>query len=159
MFKCLYVCMTTLIIFFAKYLIFIFVAPLTFFWMKGSRVLFWRALLGSILAYSLALFTGFIFPVPRPFEKAGDFPPPPVFFFEQHPQFRTASFPSKHMAVAVLISLVLMSRNRRWGAIFLALAFLVGWGRVSAQVHTWWDIAGGAAIGGLCAVLVERILL
>lgn len=148
--------MNILIIFLAKYLIFLFMAPPTFFWMGGERFLFWRAFLGGALVYGLALLTGFIFPVPRPFEEVGNFPPLPVFFFEQYPQLRTASFPSKHMAVAVLISLIVLSRSKFWGVVFLVLAFLVGWGRVLAQVHTWWDIFGGAVLGVLCALLINH---
>jgi len=153
-----YVSMVTLLIIFcAKYLIFLFIAPLTFFWMGGQQKLLRRTFFGGALAYILAIIIGFVFPVLRPFEKTGSFPILPVFFFEQYPQLRTASFPSKHMAAAVLISLVVMSQSKFWGAVFLILAFLVGWGRVAAQVHTWWDILGGAVLGLLCTFFVAYI--
>ena len=57
------------------------------------------------------------------------------------------SFPSGHTAIAfgAATSLAETFPKHKWA--FYAGAALIGWSRVESGVHTWKDVAGGAALG------------
>lgn len=147
--------MTWLIIFLASDLVYFFLLTIVFcLWKKD-----WRGLLQVLLSISLAAllekFIKLLFPLPRPFEIEGITP---------LVSSAGSSFPSGHVmfAFAIATSLFLSSRRKRsrrelyLAALFFILAALVGLGRVLAKVHFWRDIAGGAALGTIIAVLVEK---
>ena len=69
------------------------------------------------------------------------------------------SFPSEHMTWAFAISVTVFMHDRRVGWYFLAIAIFIGIARVLANVHYPVDIIGGAFLGTLSAVLVEKIHL
>ncbi len=67
------------------------------------------------------------------------------------------SFPSTHTVVAFNGATFLMRRyGWQWGVPAYAVAAYVGWGRVHADRHDWWDVLGGAAIGAGTALIFTR---
>lgn len=67
-----------------------------------------------------------------------------------------SSFPSTHAAAAFALSMTIFMHDRRVGSLFLASAFAIGIARVIANVHFPLDILGGAFVGTLVAVVVEK---
>ena len=65
-----------------------------------------------------------------------------------------ASFPSDHAAAAFAITTVLVVFHRRWGALALLGAALVAYARVYVGDHYPGDVAAGAVIGVLVALLL-----
>lgn len=142
--------MSLLILFAAKYLIFLLFVSLVYFWFIGERELVVRAFCAVGLVIGIALLIGFLFPTLRPFEKLG-METPPVFFFEQNSNLRTASFPSKHAATTAALAFVVMRKKKLLGRFLLLGSLAVGVGRYLALVHTGWDILGGIVVGWLSA--------
>lgn len=67
------------------------------------------------------------------------------------------SFPSTHTAVSFDGATFLMRRyGWKWGVPAYVVSTYVGWGRVFAQKHDWWDVLGGAAIGAGSALIFTR---
>lgn len=67
-----------------------------------------------------------------------------------------AAFPSGHTAQAFALSVTIFLHDRKIGWYFLMGALVVGVSRVVANVHYPLDIVGGAFIGTLVAVIVEK---
>lgn len=57
------------------------------------------------------------------------------------------SFPSGHAAPAFAAATCLAEIDHRHKWLYYAGAALIGWSRVENGVHTWGDVAGGAALG------------
>lgn len=67
------------------------------------------------------------------------------------------SFPSGHTAVTFASAAYLQRRyGWAWGAPAYAVAAYVGWGRVFAKKHHWWDVLAGGAIGAGSAYIFTR---
>lgn len=66
------------------------------------------------------------------------------------------AFPSFHTMSAFALSVTIFMHDRRVGWFFLIGALLVGIGRVMANVHYPIDIVGGALLGTIVAVIVEK---
>ncbi len=69
---------------------------------------------------------------------------------------RDAAFPSEHTTLAFALAVTVFLHDRRVGWFFLAGAFLVGISRVMANVHYPIDIIGGALLGTIVAVIIEK---
>ncbi len=67
------------------------------------------------------------------------------------------SFPSDHATVAAAAAVVAALAWRRWAAIFLVGAALVGIARVYVGVHYPGDVAAGWLIGGAAALLAWTV--
>lgn len=65
------------------------------------------------------------------------------------------SFPSDHTAVAFALGFSLFLINKKWGIIFLILAFLIGFARIFCGLHYPLDVLGGILIA-LFAVLIIK---
>ncbi len=150
--------MNLIIIFFAKYFIFVIIVAvglylLSFYghtkhFYKKSFVLFGSALFSWILAHILKD----IIKHPRPDEALamiGD---------------GTYSFPSGHTSLITTLGFLLLKdlpadRHRRMiGYTVVVLAFVVGFARVLAGVHFWYDIIGGFVTGLIVAILLDRVI-
>lgn len=67
------------------------------------------------------------------------------------------AFPSNHTSVAFQGAMFLQRRyGWKWGLPAGIVAAYVGWGRVYAKRHDWWDVIGGAAIGTAGSLLFTR---
>lgn len=68
------------------------------------------------------------------------------------------SFPSGHATFFFALALVIWYSNRTWGFWCLVLVLLNGVARIYVGVHWPLDVAGGALIGIITAMLVHGIL-
>lgn len=67
------------------------------------------------------------------------------------------SFPSGHTAVSFATAAYLQRRyGWAYGAPAYALSCYVGWGRIFAKKHHWYDVLAGAAIGAGSAYIFTR---
>ena len=137
--------MDNLIIFCAKYLIFIIVLAVLLIWLKLSVKTRWQfaaaVCLAGIIAFGLSKITGALYYHPRP-------------FVAQHikPLISHGSdngFPSEHTLLAMALSTIVYYYRPRLAAGFFGLTLLVGIGRVLAHVHSPIDILGGLILGAL----------
>jgi undecaprenyl-diphosphatase len=92
----------------------------------------------------------------RPFDAL---PPGSVNLLFYHPT--DSSFPSNLAAVLFTIATTVFIKNKTYGAVLLAIAFVAGLGRVYMGVHYPMDIVGGAAVGvaaSFISVGIARLL-
>jgi undecaprenyl-diphosphatase len=138
--------------FFATFLIWILYAGLVVLWfidgkIRKEQVI--HALAAGALAWIIAFLIKHFFPTLRPFMvngRATDVLIPPM----------DAAFPSAHTALAFSLAVTIFMHDRKVGFWYLIGALLVGTARVLANVHYPIDIMGGAFIGTLIAVVVEK---
>lgn len=112
-----------------------------------------RAAVAAGLSAGLGLLVGKIitefYDRPRPFVAH----PGAVHLFASHAA--DASFPSDHATASMAITLTFLLRRRfRWGFFTLFLAVVLDFGRVAVGFHYPTDVLGGAAIGGLAALVL-----
>ena len=67
------------------------------------------------------------------------------------------SFPSDHASASFAIAFALLLFDRLAGALFLAAAILIGFGRMVIGAHYPADVLAGVAVGLLVALLVVRL--
>lgn len=67
------------------------------------------------------------------------------------------SFPSGHAAFMFAVATIVFIKNRTLGVVMYVLAIATGISRVMAHVHWISDIIGGAVLGILVALLIEKI--
>lgn len=106
------------------------------------------------IAFVLMLIAEQLFPSDRPFVGAT------VTMLIEHEA--NQSFPSSHTAaaMAVALSLLCFTPFKKWGAVAVIAALLVGLSRIVAGVHFPLDIAGGIAVavlGVVAAAIIARI--
>jgi undecaprenyl-diphosphatase len=70
-----------------------------------------------------------------------------------------SAFPSAHTALAFGLAITVFLHDKKIGWFYLFGALAVGVARVLANVHYPIDILGGAFIGTLVAVIVEKVHL
>jgi len=85
---------------------------------------------------------------PRPFVAD----PGQLHLFAKHAA--DPGFPSDHATAAFAIAVAILLRNRRWGWVTLAAAFVLAVARVAMGIHYPTDVLGGAALGAACALLL-----
>lgn len=67
------------------------------------------------------------------------------------------SFPSGHTCISFATATFLQRRyGWKFGVPAYVLATYVGWGRVYAKKHHWWDVLTGAAIGAGASLIYTR---
>jgi len=77
--------------------------------------------------------------------------------YHPHVHSSDASFPSDHASAAFGIAFAVFLFDRAVGTVFLALAALIGIGRVLVGAHYPGDVLAGLAVGAVCAVVVVRL--
>lgn len=138
--------------FLATFLIWFLYLGLIILWFIDGRIRkeqVLHALLASLFALSIALLIKHFFPTLRPFVLNGretDVLVKPT----------DGAFPSEHTALAFSIAVTIFMHDKRVGWFYLFAALVIGVARVLANVHYPVDIIGGAFIGTLIAVLVEK---
>lgn len=145
--------MDSIIIFCAKYLIFVAIIVAFGYWLtlpkrqKTKVVIF--AIITFIIAYILAKLGSAMFYNARPFVSEH------VTALFSHGADN--GFPSDHTLLAASIAFTLFVVSKRWGVGFLVVAIIIGGSRVIANVHHPIDIIGSlffALIGGAVAYLL-----
>lgn len=141
--------------FFATFLIWILYAGLIVLWfidgkIKKEEVI--HALMAGLIAWLITFAIKNAFPTLRPFAINGR---------EVDVLFRPndSAFPSAHTALAFSLAVTIFLHDKKAGWLFLLAALLIGVARVFANVHYPIDILGGALIGTIIAVLVEKLHL
>jgi undecaprenyl-diphosphatase len=111
-----------------------------------------RAAVAAAASAGLALLIGTVISTlvdrPRPFVAHPD----TIHAFLSHAA--DPSFPSDHATASFAIAIAVLLRQRLWGAVLLVLAFVVSAGRVFLGLHYPSDVAGGALLGTLCALVL-----
>jgi undecaprenyl-diphosphatase len=105
------------------------------------------AALASIVALEVAQVISGFWDRPRPYEGHLE----THLFVAASPD---PSFPSDHATVAFAIAISILLRNRRLGLITLAMAAVVGLSRIVVGVHYPSDVAAGALLGTLAALVI-----
>jgi len=139
--------------FFASFFIYFLFAGLLVLWfidgkIKKEQVI--HALLACTIAWSIAFLIKHFFPTLRPYMINGretDVFARPV----------DGAFPSGHTVLAFALAVTVFLHDRKIGWWFLASALLIGIARVVANVHYPVDIIGGAFLGTIVAVVVEKL--
>jgi len=111
-----------------------------------------HALFSSFTAWLIAFFIKTFFPTLRPFLIDGQ----PVMTLTVPAD---GAFPSQHAALAFALGVTIFMHDRKVGWFYLIGAIAIGIARVVANVHYPVDIIGGALLGTLVAVIVEKIHL
>lgn len=141
-----------LIIFFASFLIYILFGGLFILWVvdgkiKKEQVI--HALFAVLITWTISELIKSFFPTIRPFLLNG-----------QNPLTITTpsdgAFPSSHTAQAFALAVTIFMHDKKYGSLFLICAILIGVARVLAHVHYPIDVFGGAFLGTLIAVVVEK---
>ena len=141
-----------IIMFFATFLIWFLYVGLVVLWFIDGRIRkeqVVHAIVAGIVAWTIAYLIKNAFPTVRPFVLNGR--EIDVLFAPTD-----SAFPSGHTAVAFSIAVTIFMHDRRVGWWYMACALLIGIARVFANVHYPLDIFGGALIGTLTSVIVEK---
>lgn len=143
------------ITFLASFLIWIMFFGLWIIWIvdgkfRKEQVL--HAIMSTVFAWVLAQMIKNLFPTLRPFEMNGN--PPLTLVVPSDP-----AFPSGHASAAFALAATMWLHNRKQGIFFILAALLVGIARVVGNVHFPLDIVGGAFLGSLVAITVDRLHL
>jgi membrane-associated phospholipid phosphatase len=148
--------MSNLVItFLASFLIWVMFAGLFFLWFFDGRIKrehVTNALLVSFTAWSIAQIIKLLVPTLRPFE-INNLPPLTVTVPSD------PAFPSSHTAIAFGLATSVFRYHKKAGIIFLLSALAVGVGRVFGNVHYIGDIAGGAFVGIVAAIILQSVRL
>lgn len=138
--------------FFASFFIYFLFAGLIVLWfvdgkIKKEQVV--HALLACLFTAVIVETIKHFFPTLRPFMVNGR---------ETDVLIRPldGAFPSGHTAQAFALSVTIFMHDRRVGWLFLVSALAIGVARVLANVHYPVDILGGAFLGTIVAVVVEK---
>jgi undecaprenyl-diphosphatase len=139
--------------FFASFLIYFLFAGLIVLWfidgkIKKEQVV--HALFAAFIAWVVSALIKYFFPTLRPFMVNGK---------EIDVLIRPldGAFPSGHTAESFAVAVTVFMHDRRLGWWFLAAALIIGVARVVANVHYPIDIVGGAFLGTIVAVIIERL--
>jgi undecaprenyl-diphosphatase len=138
----------TVIIFCAKYLLFVMALAVAAYWLLSPRAdkreLALAAIVALPLAYGLARLAGMFMSHAQPF-SVYDYAP-------LIPHEVDNSFPSDHSAAAGVLAGLASLYNRALGILLWVLAVAVGIGRVLSGLHYPVDAVVGLVLGGLCAM-------
>lgn len=147
--------MNMLIIFGAKYLLFVSAVVAIFYLLKQSRERQKEIIIFSViifpLSYGVAKILGHFYFDPRPF-AAGHFTP-----LISHAADN--GFPSDHTLLAAAIAAAIFRFNKKIGWLLFFLAILIGLARVLTGIHHIVDIAGSVAIVLIIYIFADCFIL
>lgn len=150
--------MDIVLLFTAKYLIFLAIVAAAVYWLTLPRKQKLRFAVFGVITAAVALIlakTGSaLYFDPRPFMTHAVTP--------LYPHAPDNGFPSDHTLLASVIAVTIFMFSKRMGAIFAIIAVLIGASRVVGHIHSPIDIIGSivfAIIGGVAAyLLTPRVL-
>lgn len=136
----------------ATFLIWILYTGLVVLWfidgkIKKEQVI--HAIVAGLLAWVITYIVKYIFQTDRPFEINGR--EADVLITPKDP-----AFPSSHTALAFSLAVTIYMHDRKVGRWYIIGALTVGIARILANVHYPLDIVGGAFIGTMIAVVLEK---
>lgn len=138
-----------IIIFLAKYLVFIVALIGLAYWVRLNKskktTLAATIVIAAVLAMAVAKLIGKLYYDPRPFVTSHIKP------LISHGSDN--GFPSEHTTLSMVIATGVYFFNRRLGLGLFVLAVLVGLGRIWAHVHSPIDILGGLVIGSFAGLV------
>ncbi len=142
-----------IIIYFASFFIYFLFLGLIVLWfidgkIKKEQVI--HALFACFFAWAIAALIKHFFPTVRPFITNGR-------EIDVFIRPTDGAFPSEHTTLAFALAVTVFVHDRKIGWFFLIGALTVGIARVLANVHYPIDIVGGAFLGTLVAVIVEKL--
>lgn len=141
------------ITFLASFLIWVMFAALLALWVVDGRIQkkqVVHAILATLIAFIISQAIKDLFPTIRPFVLYG-LPPRTI------TAHGDAAFPSSHTAVAFGLATSIWPHHKKAGVAFIISAALVGIGRVLGNVHYLWDIFGGAFVGVVVALVIDKL--
>lgn len=139
--------------FFATFFIWFLFAGLLILWLidgKIKREQVIHALTACLIAWTIAFLIKRLFPTTRPFLINGgeiDVLMRPI----------DGAFPSEHTTLAFALAVTIFMHDRKVGWWFSVSAGVIGIARVLANVHYLIDIVGGAFLGTIVAVIIEKV--
>ncbi len=141
-----------IVLFLASFLIWFLLVGLFVVWfsdgkIKKEQVL--HALFAFALSWVIAEIIKTLFPTMRPFQIDGRLPLTLTFSSD-------GAFPSGHTAAAFGLAVTIWLHDKKIGILFLIGAITVGVARVLANVHYPIDILGGALVGIVVAIVIEK---
>lgn len=143
------------ITFAASVLIWLMFLGLIVLWVIDGRIkkeIVVHAFIAALIAWVSSLMFKDIFNTTRPFVHDGL--RSLVFWI---PTFENGAFPSSHAASSFALAVTIWFHNKKIGILYIIASLFIGLARVLARVHYPVDILGGAVLGTLIAVLVEKI--
>lgn len=138
--------------FVASFFIWFLFAGLLILWFVDGRIKkeqVIHALLACSIAFLVANLIKHFYPTLRPFMINGG--GVDVLF-----RPNDGAFPSEHTTAAFALAVTIFFHDKKIGSIYLLSALLIGISRILANVHYPIDIIGGALIGTLTAVVIEK---
>ena len=120
-----------------------------YLWWRGKKEMALHGFLAGVIAYFIAHMVKEVWYSPRPYLDNGETP-----IAIHVPE--SGTFPSAHTAaaIALAVSLWLHDGKLGWGALVIGLT--IGMARVLANIHYPVDILGGAILGAVIAVVINR---
>jgi undecaprenyl-diphosphatase len=145
--------MNTPLVFFLNtygaFLLFLGIIFYLWIFVKAKKELL-QVISATVVTVLIVYFLKFLFDAPRPYLLDGQMPTA-GFFSGNH------SFPSFHAALIFTVATSVALHQKKLGIVLLLLASLVAFGRVVAHVHYPADVAGGAILGTLIALFVDKV--
>ncbi len=133
--------------------LFVATLVLVFIFANGERLRSWRrTALAAVLSAGLALLVGKL--ISELVDRARPFvvDPSGVHLFSGHAA--DPGFPSDHATGAFAVAMAIYLRKRSWGIVALLAAALLAVGRVAIGVHFPSDVAAGAVLGCVAALVL-----
>lgn len=149
--------MNLIIIFSAKYLLFISVAIALVSFVVARKDLtdkvkiLWRGGISSLIALVIKEVSAKVFYDPRPFVVKNIEP--------LIPHAADNGFPSDHTLLAAVITLIVFTYNKTLGVILFIITLIIGSSRIVAEIHHPIDIIASIAIAFVAFYLSRFILM
>src|SRR5258706_4875124 len=142
-----------IIMFFASFLIYFLFLGLIVLWFIDGKIekeQVVHALFACLFAWTIAFLIKHFFPTLRPFMVNGK-------GIDVLLRPTDGAFPSEHTTLAFALATTIFMHDRKVGWLFLIGALVVGVARVFANVNYPVGILGGAFLGTMIAVIVEKL--